>query len=70
MPVQVAAVLEDLVAQRAAVHPLVLPDFVSLQDGEPLGTTEQGVFCCCQKLGPLRWELQICTFKMMSPPFA
>lgn len=61
MPVQVAAVLEDLVAQRAAVHPLVLSEFVPLDDGEPLRTTQQAVLCCRDHLGPPGQQLHICT---------
>lgn len=61
MPVQVAAVLEDLVAQGAAVNPLVLSEFVPLDDRQPLWTTQQAVLCCREQLGPLRQQLHICT---------
>lgn len=47
MSVQVAAVLEDLVAEGAAVHPLVLSGFVSLQDRRAFRSAQQATARCC-----------------------
>lgn len=41
MSVEVAAILEDLVAEGAAVHPLVLSGFVPLQDGPAVWRAQQ-----------------------------
>lgn len=61
MAVQVAAVLEDLVAERAAVHPLVLSDFVPLHESERLRAAQHAVLPRRQQqqLGPLHWELHV-----------
>lgn len=64
VPVEVAAVLEDLVAEGAAVHPLVLSGFVSLHDSPAVWSAQQAAaLCCCwgHRLGTLHGGLHICT---------
>lgn len=62
--VQIAAVLEDLVAEGAAVNPLVLSGFVSLQDSPAVWSPLCCCCCCCLwahwRRG-LHCELDICT---------
>lgn len=62
--VQVATVLEDLAAERAAVNPLVLSGFVPLQDRSSVRETQQAAGLCClwrPRLQPFLWGLHICT---------
>ena len=43
VPVEVAAVLEDLAAERAPVHPLLLPGLGPPQDGHAVRAHHQAV---------------------------
>lgn len=60
VPVEVAAVLEDLGAQTAAVHPL---GFVSFHSRHAVGGTERAAAFCCRGcwLRALGGGLHICT---------
>lgn len=49
MPVEVAAVLEDLAAQGAAVNPFVLPRFVPLRDNRAVRRRAKQAPAVCRR---------------------
>lgn len=65
MPFEVAAVLEDLVAEGAAINPLVLSGFVSLDHSPAVRRPHWAAAFCSRsrdrQLGAVCGSLRICT---------